>query len=74
MSVRPSVLRPSVCTVLFSNDEYGRFEGKKSPYSIINDDIMFVDEVAASDVPPWYFFIHSYDDIMDYYPRLGMAD
>ena len=53
--VRPSVrrsVRPSVCPVLFSNDEYGRFLGKKSLNNI--NDTMSEDELVASDVPPRY--------------------
>ena len=51
MSVRPQV-HQFVCSVLFTNGEYGRFEGEKSLIEIkINDD-----EVVASDVPPRYLF------------------
>ena len=46
----PSVRR----SVLLSNDEYGRFEGKKSSNDIIINDTMSDDEVVASDVPPQY--------------------
>ena len=59
MSVRPSVgpkVRPSVCPVLFLNDEYGHFEVKKSSNDIIINDTMSDDEVVASDVPPRYLF------------------
>ena len=54
-SVRRSV-GSSVCPVLFSNDEYSRFEDKKSSNDIIINDTMSDDEEVASDVSPRYLF------------------
>ena len=53
--VRPSV-RPSVRPQLFSNADYGCFEGEKSSTDIVNNGKMS-DDVVASDVPPRYLFI-----------------
>ena len=62
-SVRPSVgpsvrrsVRTSVGPVLFSNDDYGCFQGEKTSNNIKNNGTMSEDEVVASDVPPRYLF------------------
>ena len=44
-------VRPSVCPVLFLNDDMAVFEGKKSSYDIIINDTKSDDEEVASDVP-----------------------
>ena len=50
------IYKRSCLSVLFSNDENGRFEGKKSSNEIINNDTTGDDEKVASDVPPRYLF------------------
>ena len=50
-SVNPSV-PPSLCPVLFANDDKRLFLNKKSSNDIINNDTMSNDEVVISDVPP----------------------
>ena len=61
--VCPSVgtyVGPSVCSVLFSNDDFFTvLEDKKSSNDIVTNDTMSDDEVAASDVPPRYSFLLS---------------
>ena len=54
-SVGPS-FGPSTRPVLFSNNEYGRFQGKKPSNDIINNDTMSDDEELMFDAPWWYLF------------------